>query len=231
MLFHTLGHRWLSTKISKIFFPTIDFARVAGLFRGFGYSPAVATIFALLCTEAPRRRIQRGDEIRYAAVGNRSLPQGACTSPAISNLISRRLDKRLSKMAHSVGWRFTRYADDLTFSTSTAPAKIGYILSRVQHIVEDEGFVIRKSKTRVLKRCARQSVTGVIVNDRPSIDRKVIRRLRAILHRAKLEGLDAQNREHRPNFRRWVQGMIAYIEMINPAQGGRLRRDYEALKR
>jgi hypothetical protein len=72
-------------------------------------------------------------------------------------------------------------------------------------------------------------VTGLVVNDRPTLARKEIRRLRAILHRACTEGLDAQNREGRPHFRAWLQGKIAYLVMVRPELGGKLRLQFEAL--
>lgn len=211
------------------FFPTIDFARVAGLFRSMGYSPAVATILALLTTESPRRVLRSGTETLHVAVGNRSLPQGACTSPAISNLISSRMDKRLSGLATTLGWQYTRYADDLTFSCREASDKVAYLLARVRHFTSEEGFQVKESKTRVLRRNTQQSVTGIVVNEKPSIDRKTIRQLRAILHRAKFEGLEKQNRIGHTNFTGWVTGMIAYVEMVNPQQGGKLRQAFEAL--
>ena len=83
------------------FFPTITFPRVKGLFQALGYSPAVATILALLCTESPRREVQYGGTTYHAAVGPRALPQGACTSPALSNAIARRLDLRLTGIARN----------------------------------------------------------------------------------------------------------------------------------
>jgi RNA-directed DNA polymerase len=68
-----------------------------------------------------------------------------------------------------------------------------------------------------------------VVNDKVTIDRPTIRRMRAILHRAKTDGLDSQNRNEHPNFSMWVSGMIAYIEMVNPTQGAKLRRAFDAL--
>lgn len=224
-----IGSRVLVNVDLKDFFPTIDFARVAGLFRGLGYSPAVATILALLTTESPRMRLRSGKTTLYVAVGNRSLPQGACTSPAISNLISRRMDKRLFGIANSIGWRYTRYADDLSFSCSDREDKVAYLLARVRHVTSEEGFQIKESKTRVLRKNSQQSVTGIIVNDKASIDRKTIRKLRSILHRAKFEGLEKQNRLGHPNFSAWLAGMIAYVEMVNPEQGNKLRLAYESL--
>lgn len=212
------------------FFPSIIFYRVEGLFRSFGFSPAVATILALLTTECPREQVRMGGETYYPATGPRALPQGACTSPAISNLISRRLDQRLQGVANSLGMRYTRYADDLTFSTSGEAAnKVAYLLACIRHIADEEGFRVHPKKTRVCRQNARQSVTGVVVNQTLGAPRPLVRRLRAILHNAKQTGLDAQNRENHPHFESWVRGMIAYIEMLNPAQGGRLRAAYEAL--
>ncbi len=216
----------------KDFFPSITFHRVGGLLRGMGYSPAVATVLALLGTECPRRIVGFDGERYYAATGERQLPQGACTSPAFSNLIARRLDKRLSALADRLGWRYTRYADDLTFSCNGQEASqlLAYLMARIRHIVDDEGFAVNHAKTRVLRRSARQSVTGVVVNDKPSVPRPLIRKIRAILHNAKRTGLAAQNREQRPNFEAWLRGMIAYIEMLNPDKGRQLRGAYESLK-
>ena len=206
------------------FFPTITFPRVLGIFKQLGYSPAAATILALLCTESPRRPVTYAGKSYHVATGPRALPQGACTSPALSNLASRRLDSRLTGIARKLNYTYTRYADDLTFSaaplTGDSPTKpIGYLLARIRHIAQDEGFVVNEPKTRVLRRAARQEVTGIVVNDRPGVPRPLYKRLRAILHRAKHDGLAAQNRENRPNFEAWLEGMIAYVAMVNAKQG------------
>jgi retron-type reverse transcriptase len=204
--------------------------RVIGIFRQLGYSPAAATVLALLCTESPRRTVEYAGKPYYVATGPRCLPQGACTSPALSNLAARRMDSRLGGLAQKVGWTYTRYADDLSFSADGEVAqKIGYLLARIRHIAQDEGFAVNESKTRMLRQSARQLVTGIVVNDRPGISRKTVRRLRAILHRAKTEGLAAQNRHGHPNFDGWVRGMIAYISMVNPQQAKPLAEAMAAL--
>ncbi len=188
-----------------------------------GYSPAAATILALICTECPRREVVYAGQRFHVATGPRSLPQGACTSPALSNLAARRLDARLAGIATRLGWTYTRYADDFTFSADgEASKKVGYLLARIRHITQDEGFKVNEKKTRFLRRKARQTVTGIVVNDRLGISRKTARRLRAILHRAKSEGLAAQNRQQIPHFPAHIGGMIAYIEMINPKQAAPL---------
>ena len=216
----------------KDFFPSITLARVDGLFRRIGYSPAIATILALLCTECPRDAVTFSGTTYHAAIGPRALPQGACTSPAISNLIANKLDRRMSAMADKLGWRYTRYADDLTWSIEAEPSpSVGYVLARIRHIVDDEGFSVNHEKTRIQRRSQQQSVTGVVVNDRLSVSRDTIREIRAILHNAKRTGLAAQNRNAHPHFESWLAGMIGWIEMVNPQQGGKLRTQWVELLR
>ncbi len=212
------------------FFPTISFRRVRGAFRQLGYSPAVATIFALLCTESPRETVQYDGTTYHVATGQRRLPQGACTSPGISNLVSRRMDSRLNGISDKLGWQYTRYADDLTFSASGEAVKLAaYLMARIRHISQDEGFRVNEKKTRLQSRNRAQSVTGIVVNQRPGVPRKTVRRLRAILHRAKTEGLASQNRDDHPNFEGWVRGMVAYIAMVNPNQAKPLREALDSL--
>ncbi len=216
------------------FFPTITFPRVRGLFASLGYSKAAASVLASLCTEAPRREVAYGKTRYRVAVGPRALPQGACTSPAISNQIARTLDRRLSGLCEKAGWRYTRYADDLTFSAEPGKrADIGRFIAKVRHIVEDEGFAINETKGRVQRAGGRQTVTGIVVNEpnKIGLPRDEIRRLRAILHNAKKTGLAKQNRENRPRFEAYLRGKIAYLAMIDRDKAAALKRDLDALVR
>jgi retron-type reverse transcriptase len=206
------------------FFPTVTVHRVMGLFRHLGYSPAAATVLALLVTECPRRKVQFRGQTWYVAAGARALPQGACTSPALSNLVARRLDARLAGIARKLGWTYTRYADDMTFSTkSNDPDRTGYLLARVRHITQDEGFAVNEAKTRVLRQAARQTVTGVVTNAHLAAPRPLRRRLRAILHNASKTGLSAQNRTGEPNFVASLGGSIEFVAMVNAGQGKALK--------
>jgi retron-type reverse transcriptase len=212
------------------FFPSITFPRVRAVFERYGYSGCVATVLALLCTECPRATVTYAGTKYEAATGPRALPQGAPTSPALSNQVARKLDKRLLGVANKLGLTYTRYADDLTFSGGDELAtKVGWLLAKVRHVAQEEGFAVNEKKTRVMRRSAAQTVTGVVVNDKPSISRDELRRLRAILHRAKREGLDAQNREDRPNFRSWLAGKIAFVSMVRPDAGAKLKAALDAL--
>ena len=216
-----IGRHILVNADLKDFFPTITFHRVRGAIEQLGYSPAAATILALLCTESPRRTVEYAGKKFQVATGPRALPQGACTSPALSNLIARRLDSRLGGIAVKLGWLYTRYADDLSFSADAEaePEKTtGYLLARIRHIAQDEGFFVNEKKTRVLKQSSAMAVTGVIVNRRPGVRRRDVRRLRAILHNSRKHGLASQNRAHDPQFEARIRGQIAFVQMINPDQ-------------
>lgn len=212
------------------FFPSISFYRVRAVFERYGYSGGVSTVLALLCTECPRMAITYDGTAYEVATGPRALPQGAPTSPGLSNQVARKLDKRLLGLAAKLGLTYTRYADDLTFSGGPDVAeRVGYLMARVRHIALEEGFRVNEKKSRVMRPSAAQTVTGVIVNDKPSIPRDELRRLRAILHRARTEGLEAQNREGRPNFRAWLEGKIAFVSMVRPDIGAKLKAAFEAL--
>src|SRR6185503_19510354 len=220
----------------KDFFPTITFPRARGIFESLGFSPAVATLFALLCTEAPRREVEYSGKKYFVATGPRALPQGACTSPALSNLAAWTLDRRLGGVAAKLGWTYTRYADDLTFSGDTLvpkgeknPKSVGWLLARTRHVCEAEGFEVNEQKIRVQRRNTAQTVTGVVVNEKPSTSRAERRKLRAILHHARFEGLEKQNRIGHANYVAWLQGHVAYVSMVNPEQGRKLKVRLDAL--
>ncbi len=103
------------------------------------------------------------------------------------------------------------------------------LLARVRHIVTEEGFAINPKKGRIQRAAGRQEVTGVVVNDKLSMPREEIRRLRAILHGAKKTGLAAQNRENLPDFEAHVRGKIAYLQMIDRAKAAPLLAALDAL--
>ncbi|HLL23234.1 MAG TPA: reverse transcriptase family protein [Kofleriaceae bacterium] len=212
------------------FFPSITYPRVRGLFESIGYSPAAATLLALLVTEAPRVKVVHDGTVYWVAAGDRALPQGACTSPTISNLVARKLDRRLAGAVAKLGWTYSRYADDLTFSAGgDAKPRMSLVMSRVRAIVIDEGFRVNEAKGRVQRAAARQQVTGIVVNDKLGVPREELRRLRAILHGAKTTGLAAQNREGRRDFEAYLRGKIAYVSMIDPGKGRALLASLDAV--
>jgi RNA-directed DNA polymerase len=207
----------------KDFFPGITFWRVRGLFQSFGYSEAIATLLALLTTEPPRRPVEFDGKIYHVALGERQLPQGACTSPAITNLLCRRLDERLSGLAEKHGFRYSRYADDLTFSCPAEKLdRIGAVIGTARSIIRFEGFEVNEEKTRVLRATSRQKVTGVVVNEKPNISRKELRNFRALLHQVEKNGPDRENRIGHPRFWEYILGYAGWIRMVRPDLEGKL---------
>jgi RNA-directed DNA polymerase len=226
-----VGHSVVINMDLEGFFPSITFPRIRKVFERLGYSPAVSTVLALICSESPRRSATYEGRLYLVAAGPRALPQGACTSPAISNQIAKRLDRRLQSLSERLKLTYTRYADDLTVSgDEELESRIGYVMACVRHIAQDSGFEVNEKKSRVLRRSTAQTVTGLVVNDKATVSREKIRRIRAILHHARTEGLSAQNRDQYPNFRSWLEGMIGFISMTRPELGKKFLEELSTLK-
>ena len=126
----------------------------------------------------------------YVALGPRCLPQGAPTSPALTNVLCLRMDQRIAGLVQKLGWRYSRYADDLTFSFPAMPeVRIGRFFWWVDAICQEEGFLERPDKRRVLRRKHQQRVTGLVVNAGVHVPRADRKRFRAILHNCKKHGV------------------------------------------
>lgn len=211
----------------KDFFPSITFRRVKGLFESFGYNEGVSTLLALLTTEPPRVAVSLDGQRRHVSLGARQLPQGACTSPTLTNLLCRKLDRRLTGAAEAFGCAYTRYADDLVFSHSSRDVSLGGMLALTRSILAEEGFTINEKKTAVMRTQHRQVVTGIVVNGvPPRLSREDMRRFRAFLHHCQTEGFEAVSKRQERNAKAYAGGYLAYIHMVNPEQEARLRRKY-----
>jgi hypothetical protein len=210
----------------KDFFPTVTYPRVKGIFRQAGYREQIATLLALLCTEAPREVVEDGGQTMYVSLGPRCLPQGAPTSPGLTNVICLKMDRRLTGLAKKFGWRYTRYADDMTFSLPNkqkGEPHVGKLIGLVKRVVADEGFAVHPEKTRVARSGGRQAVTGLIVNGdgTPRVPRKLRRQIRAAIHNVK-QGKPLRDDETRST----IEGYIAYIAMTDRAQAKKLMADF-----
>lgn len=210
----------------KDFFPSVTLPRVRRLLQGLGYSGGVATLLALLATEAPRAAVALDGQTRFVALGERCLPQGACTSPALTNLLCRRLDARLAGAADALGFRYTRYADDLVFSHAEGSAPVGILLALARRIIAEAGFVVNEEKTSVLRPQHRQVVTGIVVNETPHISRDDLRRFRAVLHRCETRGVAAVSEQMGRDARAYAAGYLAFLHMVSPEQARRLSQKH-----
>jgi retron-type reverse transcriptase len=210
----------------KDFFPSVSMERVKGVFKkGLGYSESVATVLALVCTEPEIDEVVLDGVTYFVARGARFLPQGSPASPAVTNLLCRRLDRRLSGLAEALGFVYTRYADDLTFSAkgdAAGSVNVGKLLRAVDDIVGHEGFTVHPGKTRVMRRGRQQEVTGVVVNDRPSVDRTTLRKFRATLFQIEKDG---------PAGKRWgaghdllasIHGYACFVAQVDPQRAAPL---------
>ncbi len=203
----------------KDFFPSINYKRVKGVFRSFGYSEAIATVLALICTAPNTEEVELDGKTYFVAAGERHLPQGAPTSPMLSNIITRRLDKSLTKIAENLGFRYTRYADDLTFSANDKTADIKKLFAQVRYIVKAQGLTINEDKTRILRRGRQQEVTGIVVNDKISIERKNLRKFRAVLHQAENKGLEGLTWGNSPDLIAALKGYANFVFMVDKEKG------------
>jgi len=217
----------------KDFFPTVHFFRVMGLFASIGYpvgncmfgtdddSNQLAPVLARLCCYTPNPKLW----------GSATLPQGAPTSPAVSNLVCRRLDARLTGLAEANKGTYTRYADDLTFSFKSAEGlNLGRFRWWVDQVCQQEGFTVNQQKFRVIRSSQRQVVTGIVVNTGLRVPRELRRELRAIVHNCEKQGVESQATRH-PDFKgnigafsQYLRGIAAYLNMVQPEHGAALLR-------
>ena len=212
------------------FFPTVTYRRIKGMFRKLGYSEEVGTVLALLCSEPDITTTELDGTRYFVARGPRRLPQGAPTSPAITNVLCRKLDRRVAGWAKKHGFTYTRYADDLTVSAKDRGAPVGRMLAFLRYVTADEGFAVHPDKVRVVRSGRRQEVTGVVVNERPGVPRDELRRFRALLFQIEKDG---------PANKKWgtssdvlaaALGYASYVAMVDRARGDVLRAKVLALK-
>ncbi|GGF93663.1 hypothetical protein GCM10007304_04410 [Rhodococcoides trifolii] len=197
------------------FFTSIRRPRVAAIFASAGYPRTVARTLAGICTtETPAERLSGLPHDRAVALRAPHLPQGAPTSPALANLVARRLDRRLAGFARKNGLTYTRYADDLAFSGS-ADVRVDKLITVVTTIVRAEGFSVNVRKTRIRRAHRRQVLAGLVVNESAAVPRARYDALRALLHNCSITGASEQNRDGLPDFRSHVYGVIAWIGESN----------------
>ncbi len=202
-------------------FPTVTMPRVRGALQRLGYPVPVATVLADLCTVAtPGDELRGLDPWHAAALRGRHLPQGAPSSPALVNLVLRRLDARLTGLARAQGARYTRYGDDLAFSGAVDPELIAGVVPK---IVRSEGFSVNPRKTGIMRAGSRQELAGIVVNARAQVPRTEYDALRALLHNAARFGAETQNRGGHADFRAYVHGRIAWVAQGNESRRDRLR--------
>ena len=173
-----LGMPYLLNIDIKDFFHSISTTRVRSLFANspFYFSHEVSTALALLCCY------------------EKKLPMGACTSPVISNLICLQMDALFIKWSNEQKIKYTRYADDISFSSMMAFSQKQ--IEDIRTIIQNERFEINEKKLRIQSRCTTMWVTGIKVNQKLNVNRTYIRNLRAILYDIKKNGWEKACSKH-----------------------------------
>jgi hypothetical protein len=235
-----VGKRVVFRTDLRDFFPSIGAGRVQALFTTLGYPREVARALTGLCNNAVSAGVfdtQPCTELPQAArwrlrqlYGRPHLPQGAPSSPMLSNLCAYRLDLRLAALAASAGAAYTRYADDLAFSGDCEFEK-SYRRFHVAvcRVALEEGFEINTRKTRLMRRAVCQRLAGLVVNACPNIARRDFDRLKAILHNCVRHGPGSQTSTDLAAFRASLAGKVQYVRMIHPGRGDKLSRLFERI--
>lgn len=193
------------------FFNSITYERLFGLFK------RIYSNNSLLGYSLNRSKI---NALCLLVTCDKHLPQGACTSPILSNMICKRMDEEILKYCKTRNVTYTRYADDMTFSFTSYNDMISFLqLSTIGSkemilnddfvkIIESNGFRINKKKIRLLNKSRSQKITGIVINEKINVRRKYIRNLRAAIHKVEKEnGPNTKELIGKVNFLRQVRGL------------------------
>jgi RNA-directed DNA polymerase len=247
----------------KDFFPSIDQARVWGRIKAAPFClessdgrKKIANMIATLCCTP--MEVERNIDDQWVKITTAVLPQGAPTSPTLTNAICEKLDIRMAGVAKRFGLNYTRYADDITFSskhnvTEIAKGTFEKIYDKnstfdieVRKIIASQNFHVKESKVRLQKQGYRQEVTGIVVNDKMNVNQKYVKQLRQWLFYWETFGYDraylyflkkyVADKGHvkngKPNMMMVLDGKLLYLKMVKGENDGtylKLRERFDKL--
>jgi len=192
----------------KDFFPTIKVEQVETVFQDLGYSSSASKKLASLCCH------------------NGILPQGAPTSPCLSNIIFKKLDARIAEWADLCHATYTRYADDITIS---ANEDISHLISILHQELLSDGYSLNISKIRYFDPNQPKRITGLIVQDAVHVPKHFKRKLRQEIYYCKRFGVSTHlnniRAEKRVHFKEHMYGRAYYIKMVEPVAGTRFLKE------
>jgi len=224
------------------FYDTITEKRVWGLFKKLGYASNLALDLARLVTVhhgkeywesfSPEER-ERLKHLYYECPA--VIPQGAPTSPMIANIIAIKLDNRFQGLAEKLGFSYSRYADDLTFS-SDSPYKLPSI-EFIRKIIEKEGFFINDKKTCLLKKGMKQFVTGLTVTHGVHVSKSFRKDIYKHLYFSKKFGpvehikklSEKENNHHYHGYQHWLLGCISFIYSVDKVNGKKMFDEFNKI--
>lgn len=237
------GQNYILNIDLKDFFPSIEQPRIWKRLqlKPFNFPVPVANVLAGMCSMKETRKLEDGTKKDFYV-----LPQGAPTSPIITNMICDTLDRRLAGLAKRFGLRYTRYADDITFSSMhNVYQKDGDFRKELVRIIQSQGFAINEKKTRLQKTGGRQEVTGIIVSDRLNVTQKYVRDIRNILYIwdrygygvayskffPKYKEAKGHVKKGTPDLVNVLAGKLMYLKMVKGEDDSVYRRLYDKFAR
>jgi RNA-directed DNA polymerase len=205
-----INNRYFLCLDIKEFFPSINIYLVIDMFINIGYSSRAALLLGRLCTCYDY------------------LPQGGVTSPSISNIIASRLDRRIAGYCNRRNITYTRYADDIVFSSNN-PKILSHTKYVVSKIIESENFTINKDKTRFLGPKQSCVITGLVKNNsqpRYGIGKKQKRLMRVVMHRY----ITSKNIDEKYKTEASINGWLEYVKSIDNESYNQMSRYWQKLK-
>lgn len=195
--YHVNNHTVLTIDL-KDFFSSIRTHHIEAIFKEIGYSQIVSNMLAKICTL------------------NGGLPQGASTSPALSNIFFSKIDELIAKEVRPE-INYTRYADDLAFSGETIDKEV--LVTKVQSILEPYELKINASKTKLMTQHQQQIITGIVVNKKlqlPSKDRRKIRQELYYIKKYNMASHMSKKNIHNKKYAARLLGKINFALLLNP---------------
>ncbi len=246
------GAQWLIKLDVRRFFESISERQVFGVFEGLGYRPLIAFEMARLSTRVPRRRSGLDhqkrwsnstetqekyslEDYRSADVGH--LPQGAPTSPLLSNLCVHNLDENLSALAHQHRLVYTRYADDIVLSTTSpySRAQCMDIAKQVSEQMKSFGLRANTTKTAIVPPGARKVVLGLLVDrDHPRLQQTFRKQMELhmyhLTHHGPLQHAEKRGFDSVFRLKLFLEGKISYASSVEPEFGQSLWQQFNTVE-
>lgn len=241
------GARWLVKMDIADFFGSVSEIDVYRVFKFLGYNPLVSFELARICTELPAHSAKyalpswKRHKIRHEITGYSQqyigrLPQGAPSSPMLANLTMVKTDERLTEIAKTYGMLYTRYSDDLTFSTTGDFDKVRAhaLIEEVAKVLKSRNLFPNREKTTIVHPGARRVVLGLLVDgDAPRLTREFRDRIRQHLYYLEKHGISAHVKarafESAGGLYRHLRGLIDYAKSVDPTYSAPLLKRLEAL--
>lgn len=222
----------------KDFFPSIEQPRLWKRLQlqPFNFPVSVASAIAGLCCMKEMREMPDGTKKDFYV-----LPQGAPTSPIITNMICDKLDHRLGGLARRFGLNYTRYADDITFSSMHNVYQVNSEFRKeLARIIGNQGFTMNEKKTRLQKHGSRQEVTGIIISDKLNVSQKYVRDVRNIIFMwekygyavayakffPKYKDEKGHVKKGNPDLANVIEGKLMYLKMVKGKEDSVYKRLY-----